>query len=123
MSKRAVFITAIVLLGLTIAAVIYSIAAPDQIPFDHRAWTTASSDAEYAQRNLMINDVEKQIDNGTLHTEDAVREALGNPDSSDDQSSTWYYFLGSPGGQTSNRRLEIAFDKSGRVISRRVIAE
>jgi hypothetical protein len=111
------------LLGLSVLSVIYAVVAPDQIPFDHTAWITASSEAGYAQRNRMINDVQHRIDNGELNTDDLIREKLGNPDTVDQQSGAWYYRLGSPGGSTSNRMLELAFEKNGRVLSRRVVAD
>jgi hypothetical protein len=122
-SKRAVWIIAIVLVGLSGLSIVYSIANPNQIPFDPIAWTTASSEADYARRNQMINDVEHRIDAGELNTDELIREKLGQPDMIDPASGSWYYRLGSPGGQSSHRRLELAFEKTGRVLSRRVVSE
>ena len=123
MSKRAVWVIAIICLGLSILSVLYSIADPGQIPFDQTAWRTASSEADLAKRNQMINDVEHKIDTGEFNNDDTIREKLGKPDAIDETTGTWYYRLGSPGGTSSNRRLELAFEKSGRVISRRVVSE
>lgn len=122
MSKRAVWKIAIVLLGLSVLSVIYSIAEPNQIAFNQTQWITAQSEADYAQRNLMINDLQHRIDDGELNTEDLLREKLGEPDSIDTQSGNWYYRLGTP-GQAGNRRLELGFEKGGRVLSRRVVSE
>ena len=122
MSKRAVWIVAIVLVAFSAVSILYSVLNPNQIPFDQIAWTTASSEADYARRNQMINDVEHRIDAGELNTDDLIREKLGQPDQIDPTTGYWYYRLGSPGAQTNNRRLELAFEKNGRVLSRRVIS-
>ena len=124
MSKRAVWIIALVFLGLSAISILYSIANPNQIPFDQVTWISASSEADYARRNQMINDIEHRIDDGELNTDDLIRQKLGAPETIDSTTGNWYYRLGSPGGQSSNRRLELAFDgKSGRVISRRVVSD
>jgi hypothetical protein len=122
-SKRAVWIIAIVLVGLSGLSIVYSLANPNQIPFDQVAWISASSEADYARRNQMVNDIEKRIDNGELNTDDLIREKLGQPDQIDSATGNWYYRLGSPGGQSINRRLELGFEKGGRILSRRVVSE
>ncbi len=121
MSKRVVWVIAIICLGLSVLSIIYSVAEPGQIPFDQASWQAASSEADLAKRNQMINDVEHKIDTGEFNNDDTIREKLGKPDSIDEATGTWYYRLGSP-GSSGNRRLELAFEKSGRVLSRRVVS-
>ena len=123
MSKRAVWIIALIFVGLSALTVLYSIANPNQIPFDPITWMSASSEADFARRNQMITDVQHRIDAGEFNTDDLIREKLGKPEVIDPTTGNWYYRLGSPGGQASNRRLEVAFDKGGRVLSRRVVSE
>lgn len=123
MSKRAVWLTAVIFLGLSVLSVLYALAKPNRIPFDQVTWLSASSDADFAQRNRMIDDVQLRIDDGAMPDQESVRKILGPPNSTDDASHCWYYFLGSPGGTVSNRRLEIAFDQNDRLISRRIVVD
>jgi hypothetical protein len=125
MSKRAVFIVALVVVALSATSVLYRVVAPQRASFDSPQWMLARSDDDYTRRFTMLEDLQQLIRSGAVVDQRSAMSLLGPPERGSG-SDTWGYRLGVEDAWSTRgyeRWLELIFDASERLVAHRVVTD
>jgi hypothetical protein len=115
MTKRAVWIAAMLVIVFSAASVIYHVLVPERAPFASVQWMMAAAEQDYGRRHAMLNDLRRLLESGAVQDREAARVLLGTPDRGEADDELWGYRLGGEDqwSRRYERWLELMFDGGG----------
>ena len=119
MTRRTVWILAIVLVLLTATSIAYRALSPAK--FNPVQWQSADSPQQLLARREMLPDINKLFANGQIYDKPSAQRYLGTPQQRDEQTdANWFYDLGgepSAAAPGPSQWLELRLSDSGQLTS------